>query len=63
MSDSRPKRTFRRDSDSRSEALREIDDELDAHLDFVAEELIAGHVGRPAADEKSTPGAARKDAV
>lgn len=41
MSDSRPKRTFRRDSDSRSEALREIDDELDAHLDFVAEELIA----------------------
>ena len=40
MSDSRPKRTFRRDSDSRSEALREIDDELDAHLDFVAEELL-----------------------
>ena len=46
-----PQRTVRRDSDNRSEAGREIEEELDAHLAFVAEELIAG--GWPAGDARA----------
>lgn len=51
MSGVPPRRAFRRDSDNRPEAVREIDEELEAHLDMVAEELV--EEGWPASDARA----------